>query len=48
MDLLVLLFSFSKTNTGKVFHVVAAFDSDVDITLYKHGGILNYVVRRLL
>ncbi|XP_066491338.1 iron-responsive element-binding protein 2 [Tiliqua scincoides] len=37
-----------KTNTGKVFHVIAAFDSDVDITLYKHGGILNYVVRRLL
>ncbi|XP_033015412.1 iron-responsive element-binding protein 2 [Lacerta agilis] len=37
-----------KTNTGKVFHVVAAFDSDMDITLYKHGGVLNYMVRRLL
>ncbi|KAJ7311234.1 hypothetical protein JRQ81_006847 [Phrynocephalus forsythii] len=37
-----------KTNTGKVFHVLASFDSDVEITLYKHGGILNYVVRQLL
>ncbi|XP_053128306.1 iron-responsive element-binding protein 2 isoform X2 [Hemicordylus capensis] len=37
-----------KTNTGKVFRVVALFDNDVEITLYKHGGILNHVIRRLL
>nr|XP_020663708.1 iron-responsive element-binding protein 2 [Pogona vitticeps] len=37
-----------KTNTGKVFPVLASFDSDVEITLYKHGGILNYMVRKLL
>ncbi|XP_062998800.1 iron-responsive element-binding protein 2 [Elgaria multicarinata webbii] len=37
-----------KTNTGKVFHVVASFDNDVEMTLYKHGGVLNYMVQRLL
>uniref|UniRef100_A0A670YYC5 Iron-responsive element-binding protein 2 n=1 Tax=Pseudonaja textilis TaxID=8673 RepID=A0A670YYC5_PSETE len=37
-----------KTSTGKAFHVAASFDSDVEITLYKHGGMLNYMVRRLL
>uniref|UniRef100_A0A8C6XYC5 Iron-responsive element-binding protein 2 n=1 Tax=Naja naja TaxID=35670 RepID=A0A8C6XYC5_NAJNA len=37
-----------KTSTGKAFHVAASFDSDVEITLYKHGGVLNYMVRRLL
>ncbi|XP_042328691.1 iron-responsive element-binding protein 2 [Sceloporus undulatus] len=37
-----------KTNTGKVFHVLASFDNDVEVTLYKHGGALNYMIRRLL
>ncbi|KYO21327.1 iron-responsive element-binding protein 2 [Alligator mississippiensis] len=37
-----------KTNTGKAFSVIALFENDVEITLYKHGGILNYVARRFL
>ncbi|XP_070619283.1 iron-responsive element-binding protein 2 [Erythrolamprus reginae] len=37
-----------KTSTSKAFQVAASFDSDVEITLYKHGGMLNYMVRRLL
>ncbi|KAK9393873.1 iron-responsive element-binding protein 2 [Crotalus adamanteus] len=37
-----------KTSTGKAFQVAASFDSDMEITLYKHGGMLNYMVRRLL
>ncbi|XP_062819615.1 iron-responsive element-binding protein 2 [Anolis carolinensis] len=37
-----------KTNTGKVFRVLASFDNDVEVTLYKHGGVLNYMMRRLL
>ncbi|XP_028921364.1 iron-responsive element-binding protein 2 [Ornithorhynchus anatinus] len=35
-----------KTSTGKVFSVIASFENDVEITLFKHGGILNYVTRR--
>ncbi|XP_029430353.1 iron-responsive element-binding protein 2 [Rhinatrema bivittatum] len=37
-----------KVSTGKVFSVIALFETDVEITLYKHGGILNYVARRFL
>nr|XP_060611691.1 iron-responsive element-binding protein 2-like [Anolis sagrei ordinatus] len=37
-----------KTNTGKVFRVLASFDNDVEVTLYRHGGVLNYMMRRLL
>lgn len=44
----VFYFSFLKTHTGKVFRVAASFDNDVEITLFKNGGILNYMVRRLL
>lgn len=35
-----------QTSTGKVFGVTAAFDSDVEVTLYKHGGLLNFVARK--
>lgn len=35
-----------KTSTGKVFSVIAAFENDVEITLYKHGGLLNFVARK--
>ncbi|KAM8972201.1 iron-responsive element-binding protein 2 [Pelodytes ibericus] len=37
-----------KTNSGKIFHVTAAFDNEVEVTFYKHGGILNYVARKYL
>ncbi|XP_030043978.1 iron-responsive element-binding protein 2 [Microcaecilia unicolor] len=37
-----------KVSTGKVFSVITLFETDVEITLYKHGGILNYVARRFL
>ncbi|KFV10122.1 Iron-responsive element-binding protein 2, partial [Tauraco erythrolophus] len=35
-----------KTSTGKVFSVIASFENDVEITLYKYGGSLNFVARR--
>ncbi|POI31166.1 hypothetical protein CIB84_005083 [Bambusicola thoracicus] len=37
-----------KTSTGKVFSVFALFENDVEITLYKNGGSLNFVARRFL
>uniref|UniRef100_A0A452U4H1 Iron-responsive element-binding protein 2 n=1 Tax=Ursus maritimus TaxID=29073 RepID=A0A452U4H1_URSMA len=35
-----------KTSTGKVFTVIASFENDVEVTLYKHGGLLNFVARK--
>ncbi|KAM4036139.1 iron-responsive element-binding protein 2 isoform 1-T1 [Anomaloglossus baeobatrachus] len=37
-----------KTNTGKIFQVIAAFNNDAEVTFYKHGGILSYVARKYL
>lgn len=35
-----------KTSTGKVFGVIASFENEVEVTLYKHGGLLNFVARK--
>lgn len=37
-----------KTDTGKQFDVVVRFDTEVDLTYFKHGGILNYMIRTML
>ncbi|GBP51288.1 Probable cytoplasmic aconitate hydratase [Eumeta japonica] len=33
---------------GAKFQVKLRFDTEVDLTYFKHGGILNYMVRRML
>nr|CAD7457108.1 unnamed protein product [Timema tahoe] len=35
-------------DNGLTFPVILRFDTEVDLTYYKHGGILNYMVRRML
>lgn len=37
-----------KTNDGKSFEVLLRFDTEVDLTYYKHGGILNYMIRQMI
>nr|CAH7750077.1 unnamed protein product [Callosobruchus chinensis] len=37
-----------QTNTGKQFQVILRFDTEVDMLFYKHGGILNYMIRKML
>ncbi|KAG5335296.1 ACOC hydratase, partial [Acromyrmex heyeri] len=37
-----------NTDNGKKFKVIARFDTDVDLTYFKHGGILNYMIRKML
>ncbi|XP_011871581.1 PREDICTED: cytoplasmic aconitate hydratase-like isoform X3 [Vollenhovia emeryi] len=37
-----------KTDNGKKFEVIARFDTEVDLTYFKHGGILNYMIRTML
>lgn len=36
------------TDDGKKFEVISRFDTEVDLTYFKHGGILNYMIRRML
>ncbi|KAK3526432.1 hypothetical protein QTP70_025464 [Hemibagrus guttatus] len=36
------------TSTGKSFSVVALFENEMDVTFYRHGGILKYVARSML
>lgn len=36
-----------STDTGKNFDVILRFDTEVDILFYRHGGILNYMVRKM-
>ncbi|KAG8516399.1 Iron-responsive element-binding protein 2, partial [Galemys pyrenaicus] len=35
-----------KTSTGKEFSVTAAFENGVEVALYRHGGLLNFVARK--
>ncbi|XP_030587401.1 iron-responsive element-binding protein 2 [Archocentrus centrarchus] len=37
-----------KTSQGKSFCVTALFDTDMDVILFQHGGLLRYVARTLL
>ncbi|KAK2167720.1 hypothetical protein LSH36_25g10021 [Paralvinella palmiformis] len=37
-----------KLNDGRSFQVVARFDTDVELTYFHHGGILNYMIRTML
>ena len=42
MDILV------KTDNGKEFTTVLRFDTQVELTYFQNGGILQYVLRQLL
>ena len=36
-----------RTDSGKQFSVLMRFDTDLELTYYRHGGILNYMVRKV-
>ena len=36
-----------RTNTGIEFQAKSRLDTDVEIEYFKHGGILQYVTRKL-
>uniref|UniRef100_A0A8C0XSW1 Iron-responsive element-binding protein 1 n=1 Tax=Castor canadensis TaxID=51338 RepID=A0A8C0XSW1_CASCN len=36
-----------KLDTGKTFQVVMRFDTDVELTYFHNGGILNYMIRKM-
>jgi aconitate hydratase len=33
---------------GRSFDVVVRFDTEVELTYFRHGGILNYMIRKML
>jgi aconitate hydratase len=35
-------------SSGTKFQVIVRFDTDVDVAYYKNGGILNYMIRRMI
>lgn len=37
-----------RTDTGKEFTVIVRFDTEVDLTYFRHGGILNYMIRTMI
>lgn len=41
-------FDVVQANSGVTFEVILRFDTEVDILYYKNGGILNYMVRKML
>ncbi|XP_069622441.1 cytoplasmic aconitate hydratase isoform X1 [Ranitomeya imitator] len=36
-----------KLDTGKTFEAIMRFDTDVELTYYRNGGILNYMIRKM-
>uniref|UniRef100_A0A8C4NMC1 Cytoplasmic aconitate hydratase n=1 Tax=Eptatretus burgeri TaxID=7764 RepID=A0A8C4NMC1_EPTBU len=37
-----------QIDVGKSFQVTARFDTDVELVYFRHGGILNYMIRQIL
>lgn len=37
-----------ETDSGISFKVKARLDTEVEITYYKNGGILNYMIRKMI
>merc|ERR1719154_212037 len=37
-----------KTDDGKSFDVICRFDTDLELIYFRHGGILNYMIRKIL
>ena len=42
------ILSALQVSDGRSFQVKARFDTEVELTYYRHGGILNYMVRQML
>jgi aconitate hydratase len=37
-----------QSSSGKEFEVKLRFDTEVDLTYFRHGGILNFMIRQML
>ena len=39
---------FPQLDDGRKFEVIVRFDTEVELTYFRHGGILQYMVRQML
>ena len=39
---------YFQLSDGRTFQVIARFDTEVELVYFRNGGILNYMVRRML
>jgi aconitate hydratase len=37
-----------RTDTGKEFNVSVRFDTELELVYFKNGGILHYMIRKVL
>lgn len=37
-----------ELDDGRSFQVILRFDTEVDVTYFRHGGILNYMIRKMI
>jgi aconitate hydratase len=37
-----------KVNDGRSFQVILRFDTEVELNYFQHGGILNYMIRKMV
>lgn len=44
--IVIIIISF-QVDDGRKFDVIVRFDTEVDLTYFKNGGILNYMVRKI-
>ena len=42
-----MLFFIVQVNDSGSFQVKCRFDTDVELAYFKHGGILNFMIRRM-
>ena len=40
--------SVVNESTGTSFEVICRFDTELELTYNKHGGILNYMIRKVV
>ena len=45
---LYFYFEHFQLDDGREFEVLSRFDTEVELLYFKHGGILHYMVRRML
>ena len=43
-----IVFQVVNESTGTSFEVICRFDTELELTYNKHGGILNYMIRKVV
>ena len=44
---IICMYIPTQTDSGRSFEVKCRMDTDVELMYYQHGGILNYMIRKM-